>query len=37
MQEPLFPLGGVTMTTNLQGKMQEANPEHWEEERSSML
>lgn len=26
---PLFSLGQVTMTTNLRGKMQEANPEGW--------
>ncbi len=27
MSTPLFPLGHVMMTTNLQGKVQEANPE----------
>ena len=25
------------MTTNLQGKVQEANPEHWEEELQGMV
>jgi hypothetical protein len=32
MAEQLFPLGRIVMTTNLQGKLQEANPEGWEEE-----
>ena len=31
MTEPLFPLGRIVMTTNLQGELQEAEPEGWEE------
>ena len=34
---PLFPLGRVVMTTNLQGKIQESNPEHWEEELQQLI
>ena len=30
MPDQLFPLGRVVMTTNLQGKIQEANPEYWD-------
>ncbi len=37
MPEQLFPLGRVMMTTNLQGKVQEANPEHWEEELQELI
>ena len=29
---PLFPLGRVVMTTNLQAKLQEADTERWESE-----
>ena len=35
--EPLFPLGRITMTTNLQGQLQEANPEGWEEELHGLI
>ena len=31
MADQLFSLGRITMTTNLQGRVQEANPEGWEE------
>ncbi len=37
MPEQLFPLGRIMMTTNLQGKIQEANPEHWEEELQGLI
>ena len=37
MPEQLFPLGQIVMTTNLQGKIQEANPEHWEEELKGFI
>lgn len=37
MTERLFPLGRIVMTTNLQGKLQEANPEHWEEELQELI
>lgn len=33
----LFPLGRVMMTTNLQGKLQERNPEHWEQEIQALI
>ena len=35
--EPLFPLGRITMTTNLQGQLQEADPEGWEEELQGLI
>ena len=35
--EPLFPLGRIVMTTNLQGQLQEADPEHWEEELKALI
>ncbi len=34
---PLFPLGRIVMTTHLQAKIQEANPEHWEEELQQLI
>ncbi len=37
MPDQLFPLGRVMMTTNLQGRVQEANPEHWEEELQQLI
>ena len=37
MPEQLFPMGRIVMTTNLQGKIQEANPEHWEEELQQLI
>ena len=37
MPDQLFPLGRIVMTTNLQGRVQEANPEHWEEELQGMI
>ena len=33
----LFSLGRVTMTTNLQGRLQEADSEHWEEELKALV
>ncbi len=35
--EPLFPLGRIVMTTNLQGQLQEADPEGWEEELQGLI
>ena len=32
MPDQLFPLGRTVMTTNLRDKLQESNPEGWEEE-----
>ncbi len=32
MPDQLFPLGRTVMTTNLRDKLQEPNPEGWEEE-----
>ncbi len=37
MPDQLFPLGRVMMTTALQGRVQESNPEHWEEELKGMI
>ena len=37
MPDQLFPLGRVIMTTNLQGRVQEDNPEHWEEELQGLI
>ena len=37
MPDQLFPLGRVMMTTNLQGRVQEANPEHWEDELKALI
>lgn len=37
MPDQLFPLGRVMMTTNLQGRIQEANPEHWEDELKALI
>ena len=37
MPDQLFPLGRIMMTTNLQGKLQEANPEGWEEELQGFI
>jgi len=37
MPDQLFPLGRVMMTTKLQGRVQEANPEHWEEELKALI
>ncbi len=33
----LFSLGRIVMTTNLQGRVQESNPDHWEEELQGMI
>ncbi len=32
MLDQLFPLGRTVMTTNLRNRLQESNPEGWEEE-----
>ncbi len=37
MPDQLFPLGRVMMTTNLQGRVQESNPEHWEDELQALI
>ena len=37
MPDQLFPMGHIVMTTNLQGKIREANPEHWEKELQGMI
>ena len=37
MPDQLFPMGRMVMTTNLQVKIQEANPEHWEEELQRLI
>ena len=37
MPDQLFPLGRIVMTANLQGRFQEANPEHWEEELQRLI
>ena len=37
MADQLFPLGRITMTTNLQGQIQEANPEGWEAELQDLI
>ena len=37
MADQLFPLGRISMTTNLQGRIQEANPEGWEEELQGLI
>jgi hypothetical protein len=37
MPDQLFPLGRIMMTTNLQGKLQETNPEGWEEELQGLI
>ncbi len=37
MPTELFPLGRVVMTTNLQGQLQEADPEGWEEELQGLI
>ena len=37
MPDQLFPMGRIVMTANLQGKIQEANPEHWEEELHHLI
>ena len=37
MADQLFPLGRITMTTNLQGQIQEANPEGWEAELQGLV
>ena len=34
---PLFPLGRVVMTANLQAKLQEANPACWEAELIGLI
>lgn len=34
---PLFPLGRVVMTANLQAKLQKANPERWEAELIGLI
>ena len=37
MPDKLFSLGRVMMTSNLQGRVQESNPEHWEEELKGLI
>ncbi len=37
MADQLFPLGRITMTTSLQGQIQEANPGGWEEELQGLI
>lgn len=37
MPEQLFPLGRIVMTANLQGQLQEASPEGWEQELQSLI
>ena len=37
MPEQLFPLGRIMITTNLQGQLQETNPEGWEEELQGFI
>ena len=37
MPDQLFALGRITMTTNLQGQLQETNPEGWEEELKVLI
>ena len=37
MADQLFPLGRISMTTNLQGQIQEANPEGWEAELQRLI
>ena len=37
MPTELFPLGRVTMATNLQGQLQEADAEGWEEELQGLI
>ena len=34
---PLFPLGRVVMTANLQAKLREANPKGWEAELIGLI
>ena len=34
---PLFPLGRVVITTNLQAKLRETNPERWEAELIGLI
>ena len=37
MYQPLFPLGQVVMTRHRRIQLQEANPEHWEEELKGLI
>ena len=37
MPNQLFPIGRIVITTNLQCKIQEANPQHWEEELQKLI
>ena len=37
MTEPLFPLGRIVMTTNLQGQLQETDPAGWEKELQGLI
>ncbi len=37
MPDQLFPLGRIVMTSNLQGQLQEADPEHWQEELKGFI
>ncbi len=37
MTEPLFPLGRIVMTTNLQGQLQETDSAGWEEELQGLI
>ncbi len=34
---PLFPLGRLVMTANLQGKLKEIDPEHWEGDLQALI
>ena len=37
MPDQLFLLGRLMITANLQGRVQESDPEHWEEELQEMI
>ncbi len=37
MPDPKFPLGRTVITTDLQGQLQEADPEHWEKELKGLI
>jgi hypothetical protein len=37
MLDQLFPLGRIVITTNLQDRIQVANPESWEAEFQQMI
>ncbi len=37
MAEQLFLLGRIMMTTNVKNRLQEAHPDHWEEELQQLI